>query len=181
VHLLPFIIVLLAWLLAIAGGIFFAILLSNRNKKIAELCRAGKYTDSIVLAKKQLNYYQRTLKNKNTKSVIETIYLLLAISYLGLSNDEQFIHNITQIDDDNSEKHFWLALFYLLKKDLTKFQTQYDILSSKSINENYLSYLSSIKKLQECDDADARVILSDLKSRLNFKLLQDIAEKIVDQ
>lgn len=178
VHLLP---ILVVFIIAIVGTIFHTILLSKRNKKITELCRIGKYNDSITLAKKQLNYYQRTLKNKNTKSLMEMIHLHTAISYLGLSNDEQFIHNIAQVTDKNSEKHFWLALFYLTKKDCTEFQTQYEILSSAHINENYLSYLSSIKKLQECDNADAINTLSALKSKLNYKLLQDISQKIIDQ
>ncbi len=156
-------------------------MLSKRNKELTELCRNGKYNDSIALAKKQLNYYQHTIKSKSTISVIEMIYLHVAISYLGLSDDEQFIHNIEQVAEANPEKHFWLALFYLTKKDSTEFQTQYEILSSTCINKNYLSYLSSVKKLQESKDADAQIALSALKSKFNFKLLQDISEKIISQ
>lgn len=140
---------------------------------------AAKKTIAI---KKQMNYYQQhTLKNKNTKSAVDMIYLTIAVSYLGLSNDDQFLHNIAQVTDKNPEKHFWLALFYLTKKHSTEFQTEYEILSSSHMNENYLLYLSSINKLQECNDADARNTLLTLKSKINFKLLQDTAQKIIDQ
>lgn len=177
VHLWPVIVI---FLIAIVGAVIHAILLFNRNKKMVELCRTGEYSGSIALAQKQLNHYRNTLKNKNTKSAMEMIYLHLAISNLGLSNDEEFIHNITQVADDNTEKHFWLSLFYLLKNDSTSFQKHYDILSFRNANANYLSYLLSIKQLQEHDDSDARVVLSTLKSKLNFKLLQDISQKIVE-
>lgn len=176
VHLLPLLIV---FMIAIIGAIFHAFLLSMRNKELVKLCQIGRYNDSIILAQKQLKYYHRTLKNRNTKSVMEMIYLHLAISYLGLSNDEQFIHNITQITDANPEKHFWLSLFYLTKYESVKFQIQYEILESMCANENYLSYLSSVKKLQECDDADSRNTLLILNTKLNFKLLQDISQKII--
>lgn len=173
----------IAFFVAIVGGILYKFFLSKRNKKLAELCCKGEYSDLIVLAEKQLNHYQFPLriKKKHTKFMIETIHLFLAISYFALSNDELFIHNMTQVADNNPEKHFWLALFYLLKKDLINFQAQYDILSSKCINENYLLYLTSIEKLQEGDDADARIVLSSLKPKLNYKLLQDISQKIINQ
>lgn len=173
--------VLVVFVIAIIGTILHAVLLLKRNKELAKLCRIGQYNDSIALAKKQLNYYQRTLKTKSTKSVMDMIYLHIAVSYFGLSNDEGFIHNVEQVTDKHPEKHFWLALFYLTKKDYMGFQTQYEILYSAHINENYLSYLLSIKKLQECDDADAKNTLSTLTSKLNFKLLQDISQKIIDQ
>ena len=178
VNLWPLIII---FLIEIIGAMFYAIFRFKRNKKLMELCRTGEYNDSIVLAKKQLNHYSNLLKNKKTKIVIEMIHLHLAISYLGLSNDEQFIHNIAQVADGNLGKHFWLALFYILKKDQTQYQTQYRILSSKGMNENYLTYLSSLNKLQECDDADARAAISALNEELNIKLLYDISQKIIDQ
>lgn len=172
---------LIAFLIAIIGAVFHALILSKRNRKIVKLCQIGKYNDSIVLAQKQLNYYTRTLKNRNTKSAIETINFYIAISYLGLSNDEQFTHHMTQVTDTNSEKHFWLALFHLTKHEFTEFQTEFDKLKSMHVNENYLSYLSSIRKLQECDDVEARTKLSELKSILNFKVLHDISQKTIDQ
>lgn len=178
VHLLPLLIV---FLIAIIGAILHAFLLSKKNKELAKLCQIGKYNESIILAQKQLNYYHRTLKNRNTKSVMEMIYLHMAISYLGLSNDEQFIHTMTQVADTNPDKHFWLALFYLTRYDSAKFQTQCDILKSMCANENYLSYLSSIKKLQESNDADARNTLLTLNTKLNFKLLQDVSQKFINQ
>lgn len=177
VHLWPLIIV---FLIALIGVAIHAILLYKKNRRIMELCRAGEYKDSITLAEKQLNYYQRTLKNKNTKSVMELLYLYLAISNLALSNDEQFIHNITQVDDKISDKHFWLALFYLRKNDSANFQIHYDVLSVKEANADYLSYLTSINKLQEKDDIAARSVLVALHPKLNFKILQDISKKFVD-
>lgn len=178
VHVLPLLIVLF---IAIIGVAFHAILLSRRNKELVKLCQIGKYNDSIILAQKQLNYYRRTLKNRHTGSVMEMMYLHIAISYFGLLNDEQFVHNIAQINEENLEKHFWLALFYLTKYESNEFQTQYDILETMHVNENYLSYLSSLKKLQECDDSDARNTLLTLTPKLNFKLLQDISQKILNQ
>ena len=59
VHLWPLIVVLLV---VVLGVIIRAVWLSNRNKKMIELCRAGKYNQSISIAAKQLNYYQRVIK-----------------------------------------------------------------------------------------------------------------------
>lgn len=175
VHLLP---LLMAFLIAVIGGVFHARLLSKRNRDIVELCQAGKYNDSIVLAQKQLNYYKRKLKTQNTKSVMERIYLHIAISYFGLSNDEQFIHNMTQVTDLNPEKHFWLALFYLTKDELDEFEKEYEILTSIRANKKYLSYLSCMRESLEFDDVETQTALSALKSILNFKLLQDISQII---
>lgn len=177
---------IVVFLIAIVCAVFNAIFLFKRNKRIVELCRAGEYKDSIALAEKQLNVYGRTfcgrtVQNKNTKAVVETIHECLAISYLGLGNDEQFIHNIEQISDEKLEKHLWYALFYLLKKDSAKFQTHYDSLSLRGASETILTYLSSIHKLQECEDADARATLTVLHSKLNVKLLQDISESFVER
>ena len=82
VHLLPLLIV---FLIAIIGAVLHAFLLSRKNNELVKLCQIGKYNESIILAQKQLNYYHRTLKNRNTKSVMDMIYLHMAISYLGLS------------------------------------------------------------------------------------------------
>lgn len=177
VHLWPIIIV---FLIALVGVVIHTILLSKNNRRVVELCRAGEYKNSITLAEKQLNYYQRTLKSRSTKSAIELLYLHLAISNLAISNDEQFIYNITQIDDEVFDKHFWLALFYLQKKDLANFQTHCDILYVRKANANYLSYLNSINKLQVSDDIDARAVLSTLQTKFNYRLLQDISKKFVD-
>lgn len=175
---------ILVFLIGIWGVIIRASLLSAKNKKMIKLCRIGEYDESIVIASKQLNYYRRVLtvsKNKNTKSIAEMLYLHLAISYFGLSNDNLFIQNIFFVSDDNSEKHFWLALFYLLKNDSDEFQIHYDILSSKRNISDYLSYLSALKQYQKSSDSDARDILSALYSKLNFKLLKDISQKIIEQ
>ena len=180
IHLWPLIIVLLVGAL---GVIIRAFWLSNQNKKIADLCHAGKYNESIFIAQKQLNYYERVIKlskNKNAKSMMDILHLYLAISYFGLSNDDLFIQNISLLDDDNAEKHFWLALFHLLKNNLNEFQQHYDILSSKEISANYLSYLTALKKHQEGNDAEARDVLSALYSKFNFKLLKDISSKIIE-
>ena len=181
VHLWPLIVVLLV---AVLGVIIRAVWLSNLNKKMIELCRAGKYNQSISIAAKQLNYYQRVIKlskNGHTKSIMDILHLYLAISYFGLSNDNLFIQNISLVDENNSEKHFWLALFYLLKNNLNEFQQHYDILSSKEISADYLSYLTALKKHQEGNDSEARDALSALYSKLNFSLLKDISKRIIEQ
>ena len=79
-------------------------------------------------------------------------------------------------DASNTDKYYTE-----LQSDKIITPSGYEILYSAHINENYLSYLLSIKKLQECDDADAKNTLSTLTSKLNFKLLQDISQKIIDQ
>lgn len=181
VHLWPLMIVLLVCVLGVIIRIF---LLSNQNKKVAKLCRIGKYNESIFIAQKQLNYYERVIKlskNKNAKSMMDILHLYLAISYFGLSNDNLFIQNIFLVDDDNAEKHFWLALFHLLKNNLNEFQQHYDILSSKEISADYLSYLTALREHQEGNAAEAHDVLFALYSKLNFKLLKDISSKIIEQ
>lgn len=186
VHIWPFIIVLFITIL----GFFISIrFVYRRSKKIVTFCREGEYEKSISLASKQLHYYQRLLKKdilgksgkRNANSMIENLSIYLAISHLGLSDDEQFIQNMDRVNDENSAKHFWLALFYLIKNNFTDFQTHFDILSSENVSSDSLSYLTSIKTLKECNhDPDARDVLSALYSKLDFKLLKDISEKIMN-
>lgn len=170
----------LVFAIAVVGFVIRVFWLSNTTKRMIKLCRTGKYRESIVIASKQLNYYERILivsKNKNTKATVDILYLYIAISNLGLHNDNMFIQNIHSVSENNYEKHFWLALFYLLKNDLDEFQNHYDTLSSKHVNPNYLVYLSALKQYREDSDSGAGDILSDIYSKLNFELLKTISQK----
>ena len=181
IHLWPLMILLV---IATVLCILRVFSLQHTNKKIVRLCRAGESDMAIALATKQLNYYRRVLamsKNKNTSAVVDMLYLCIAISYLGLANDSLFIQYIGSVSEENIEKHFWLALFYLLKDNVDEFQLHYGILLTKPLNPDYTSFLLVLKQYRENGSPASRESLIALRPKLKFKLLQDLSDGITKE
>lgn len=175
--------IFLVFALTMVGVIIRWFWLSIRIHRVVKTCQSAQYSESILIATKLLNYYERAykaLKSKNAKVTIDVLNLYLAISYYGCSDSVHFIKHISLIDDTNIQKHFWLALFNLLEYDCGKFQHYYDVLTSKRQATNYLAYLNAIQLYEEGKNVDAKEIMRKLYPELKFVLLKDIAQKIIE-
>lgn len=174
IHLWPLFIVLI---IAIICGVIRMFIQTRASRLLVKSCQTAQYEKAIKIGKRMLKSYEQIYSFQKTKQVrqaINTLNIYLSISYYGISQYELFLKHIRMVEDSIPEKHFWLALYYLVENDVDAFEKAYDVLGSQNISSNYLMYLNAVqlKKEGKCDEAGK--IMHELYPKLNYAILKEL-------
>lgn len=174
IHLWPLFIVLI---IAIICGMIRIFMQTRASRLLVKSCQTAQYEKAIKIGKRMLKSYEQTYsfsKKKQVRQAINTVNIYLSISYYGISQHELFLNHIRMVEDSIPEKHFWLALYYLVENDMDAFEKVYDVLVSQNISSDYLMYLNAVqlKKEGKCDEAGK--IMYELYPKLNYAILKEL-------
>ena len=174
IHLWPLFIVLI---IAIICGVIRMFIQTRASRLLVKSCQTAQYEKAIKIGKRMLKSYEQTYsfsKKKQVRQAINTLNIYLSISYYGISQHELFLKHIRMVEDSIPEKHFWLALYYLVENDIDAFEKTCDVLASQNGSPNYLVYLNAVKLYKDGNCAEAEKIMQQISPKLNFVILKDI-------
>ncbi|MDE5546863.1 MAG: hypothetical protein K2I88_05310 [Anaeroplasmataceae bacterium] len=117
-----------AILLGMILGSILMILRWKNKKKAILFAKEQKYSASIEILNKVAS--SRTI----SKMELSEVHMILAVMYLILSNEEQFLDSIAKVSykEHLTLKSFWKSLYYLEKKDMTNYEK-----SKENIAKNF--------------------------------------------
>lgn len=168
-------------LAALLVACFRAVLLRRNSRALVASCQTGDYRRAIAIAGQLLKAYQRSARLFRTRGVRETIdrlRVLLAVSYLGLSDVGRFWSTIRHAGE-LPEKQFWIAVCACLQGDTETAREAKAGIPVGSLTQTSVRFLEGVLMAKEGNPTGAKELLRPILPELKFVLLRDIAREIV--
>ena len=168
-------------LAALLVACFRAVLLRRNSRALVASCQTGDYRRAIAIAGQLLKAYQRSARLFRTRGVRETIdrlRVLLAVSYLGLSDVGRFWSTIRHAGE-LPEKQFWIAVCACLQGDTETAREAKAGIPVGSLTQTSVRFLEGVLMAKEGNPTCAKELLRPILPELKFVLLRDNDREIV--
>lgn len=181
-------------LLIIVFAVSFAVLaihsivLVSRSNRSIKFCKTGEYDKAITLAKKArktcAKYCRRSgFSKKSTKRYVDWIYkldLVIAISYFAQDNTDEFLCTLNQLNDNLCDKHYLLALHYLLKDKPDDANIHYQRFIKCDHYPFIKDFLDGIILYKENKISEAQSKLREVYPKLSYEYSKNIAKSFMN-
>ena len=134
---------------------------------------------AILLAALLVACFRAVLfRTRGVRETIDRLRVLLAVSYLGLSDVGRFWSTIRHAGE-LPEKQFWIAVCACLQGDTETAREAKAGIPVGSLTQTSVRFLEGVLMAKEGNPTGAKELLRPILPELKFVLLRDIAREIV--